>query len=172
MDDWPEDFRDFRMAREAELTEPYGWLTLRGFHWLDDQPAELAGLPGRWWADGDQARAHLEATPADGLTVDLVNKTPLRAYTCISNATWEVYEGTSVGGTPVRTLSGWEPDLDLSEEGPGDYTIVLNVGGLGGTGAAMTNIKVGRGAGCSHVPGWSWAFVAPLFLVGLSRRRD
>ncbi|MEZ5093655.1 DUF1684 domain-containing protein [Nocardioides sp.] len=70
MDDWPEDFRDFRMAREAELTEPYGWLTLRGFHWLDDQPAELAGLPGRWWADGDQARAHLEATPADGLTRD------------------------------------------------------------------------------------------------------
>ncbi|MCB9677302.1 MAG: trypsin-like serine protease [Alphaproteobacteria bacterium] len=120
----------------------------------------------------DVPEAAFEATPADGLTVDLVNKTPLRAYTCISNATWEVYEGTSVGGTPVRTLSGWEPDLDLSEEGPGDYTIVLNVGGLGGTGAAMTNIKVGRGAGCAHVPGWSWAFVAPLFLVGLSRRRD
>ena len=66
MEDWPDDFREFRRAREAELVEPYGWLTLRGFHWLEDHPAELPALPGRWWADPDQA--HLEATSADGLT--------------------------------------------------------------------------------------------------------
>ncbi len=66
MDDWPADFRAFRAAREAELVEPYGWLTLRGFHWLSEEPTVLPGLPGRWYADPDQAAAHVE--PAPGLT--------------------------------------------------------------------------------------------------------
>ncbi|MEZ4317526.1 MAG: serine protease [Myxococcota bacterium] len=112
-----------------------------------------------------------EATPTDGLGLELVNKTPLRAYTCISNATWEIYEGSGASGTPIKTLSGWEPELDFVDEGPGEYTVVLNVGGLGGTGAAMATVSVGRGTGCSHVSGWSGAFLAPLFLLGLSRRR-
>jgi len=116
--------------------------------------------------------AAFEATPAEGLAVDLLNRTPLRAYTCISNATWEVFEGPTADGDPIRTLSGWEPELELAEEGPGEYTILLNVGGLGGTGAAVTTVKVGRSGGCAYVPGWSWTFLAPMFLVGLSRRRD
>ncbi len=66
MDDWPDDFRAFRAERERELTEPYGWLTLRGFHWLSDEPSAIPGLPGRWYADADQVAAHVEAAP--GLT--------------------------------------------------------------------------------------------------------
>lgn len=58
-------WRAFRAAREAELVQPYGWLTLQGFHWLPERPSTLAGLPGRWWTDGQEA--FLEATAADGL---------------------------------------------------------------------------------------------------------
>ena len=116
--------------------------------------------------------AAFDATPSDGLTVDLVNRTPLRAFTCISNAEWEVYEGAGMNGEPVKTLSGWEPDLELDDVGPGEYTIVLNVGGLGGTGAAMATVDVGRGTGCNTSGlGWSWMFVAPLALLGWRRQR-
>lgn len=64
-----DDFRAFRAEREAELVEPYGWLTLCGFHWLPPEPATLPGLPGRWWADASQADAHVRAEADDGLTV-------------------------------------------------------------------------------------------------------
>lgn len=60
--------REFRTAREAELVRPHGWLTLQGFHWVPEEPAALAGLPGLWSTDGEDAR--VEAAAADGLTVD------------------------------------------------------------------------------------------------------
>ncbi|MEZ5192175.1 MAG: hypothetical protein R2734_06515 [Nocardioides sp.] len=61
------EFAAFRAGREAELVEPYGWLTLRGFHWLPSRPAALPDLPGRWWTDAGQELARLEAAAADGL---------------------------------------------------------------------------------------------------------
>ncbi len=66
----PADFQMFRVEREAELIEPYGWLTLCGFHWLPTEPASLPSLPGRWWADGSQAHASVDVAAADGLTID------------------------------------------------------------------------------------------------------
>ena len=68
MIDTPADFRVFRAEREAELTESYGWLTLRGFYWLPVEPSPIPGLPGRWRADGSQAHASLDAAAAEGLT--------------------------------------------------------------------------------------------------------
>lgn len=64
--DAPAEWLAFREARVAELTEPHGWLTLRGFHWLPTDGA-LPGLPGRWGAD--EAGAWVEATPEEGLIV-------------------------------------------------------------------------------------------------------
>jgi len=64
----PEDYVAFRAEREAELVEPYGWLTLSGYHWLDETPTALPGLPGRWWRDADQGVGHVSATLDDGLT--------------------------------------------------------------------------------------------------------
>lgn len=61
-------WQEFRTARETELAQPRGWLTLTGFHWLPETPSELPGLPGHWSTDGDEA--FLDATPADGLVVD------------------------------------------------------------------------------------------------------
>lgn len=63
-----EAWRDFREARERELAQPYGWLTIRGFHWLPPEPARLEGLPGLWSSDGTDAR--VEAGREDGLVVD------------------------------------------------------------------------------------------------------
>ncbi|MFN8195986.1 MAG: DUF1684 domain-containing protein [Nocardioidaceae bacterium] len=64
----PDDFLAFRAAREAELVEPFGWLTLSGFFWLPEDAGALPGLPGRWWADADQSSAHVAAAAAEGLT--------------------------------------------------------------------------------------------------------
>lgn len=63
-----EQWQEFRRAREAELAQPRGWLTLTGFHWLSDAPAEFPGVPGRWSTDGREA--WVDATAEDGLTED------------------------------------------------------------------------------------------------------
>lgn len=120
-----------------------------------------------------EPEASFEATPQEGLRVDLRNNTSLRAHNCVSNAEWKVYSGPSATGEPIRTLSSWQPDIRLDEEGPGTYTIVLSVGGLGGTGAAEATVEVGRGAGgCSSIGGWPvLAPIALLPLFGMRRRR-
>lgn len=61
----PQGWADFRAKREETLREPYGWLTIRSFHWLPEEPGELPGLPGRWWVDGDDA---VVETSGDELT--------------------------------------------------------------------------------------------------------
>ena len=54
-------------ARELDLREEHGWLSLTGFHWLPAAPTAVDGLPGRWsYRSGD---AVLEAAAADGLTL-------------------------------------------------------------------------------------------------------
>ena len=58
----------WRAERESDLAEEHGWLSLTGFAWLPDRPASLPGLPGRWWAD--TSGAHVEATAAEGLSLD------------------------------------------------------------------------------------------------------
>ncbi|MEI2809667.1 MAG: DUF1684 domain-containing protein [Nocardioides sp.] len=63
----PAAWQEFRRKRVAELTEPHGWLTLRGFYWLPTEGV-LPGLPGRWGANAEGA--WLEASALDGLYVD------------------------------------------------------------------------------------------------------
>lgn len=113
-----------------------------------------------------------EATPLEGLRIDLRNSTSLRAHNCVSNAEWQVFAGSEATGEPLFTLSSWEPEIFLEDEGPGTYTVVLSVGGLGGTGAASATVEVGRGTGCSTAG--AWPMMAPLALLplfGLRRRR-
>jgi uncharacterized protein len=70
MIEMPVDFPMFRAGREAELAEPYGWLTLRGFYWLPVEPSPIPGLPGRWWANDSESHAYLDVAAAEGLTSD------------------------------------------------------------------------------------------------------
>ncbi|MFE0023132.1 DUF1684 domain-containing protein [Amycolatopsis sp. NPDC059021] len=48
-------WRDWREQRERDLADPYGWLALVSLDWLEDNPREYPGLPGRWWQDKDAA---------------------------------------------------------------------------------------------------------------------
>ena len=76
----------FRARREAELVEPYGWLTLQGFHWLPAEPSPLPDLPGTWSATDEEAR--LEASATDGLTLDGLT-----------------LDGTALDGVSTRTVA-------------------------------------------------------------------
>ncbi|MFV0460692.1 MAG: DUF1684 domain-containing protein [Actinomycetales bacterium] len=94
--DPPEQWRDFRRARHAELAEPFGWLCLTGFHWLPQDPSPLPGLPGRWSADAARARVEAEAgellmldgTELDGRSEQSVAPT--------ARAPWLEYEGARI----------------------------------------------------------------------------
>lgn len=64
-------WEEWRAERTATLSQPHGWLSLTGLHWLDDAPLPVDGLPGEWWADdaGVHARGFAEAgdwVPAEG----------------------------------------------------------------------------------------------------------
>jgi len=48
-------WQDWKTARERDLAEPHGWLALVSLDWLEDEPREYPGLPGRWWQDADAA---------------------------------------------------------------------------------------------------------------------
>jgi uncharacterized protein (DUF1684 family) len=59
-----EDWQRWHAQREADLTTNYGWLTVVAFNWLGSSPAEIPGLPGKWWVQ--DGLAHV--TAAEGLT--------------------------------------------------------------------------------------------------------
>jgi uncharacterized protein (DUF1684 family) len=60
------DWQTWHADRERDLDTDYGWLTVVAFNWLSPSPAEIPGLPGKWWAaDGS---AHV--TGGVGLTLN------------------------------------------------------------------------------------------------------
>ncbi|WP_223163555.1 DUF1684 domain-containing protein [Nocardioides humilatus] len=42
------DWQAWHDAREERLVSPYGFLSISGLHWLDDNPQRYAGVPGAW----------------------------------------------------------------------------------------------------------------------------
>lgn len=95
----------------------------------------------------DIPTAIFEVEPLENLRLGLRNLTSLRAHNCITDAEWHVYAGSDISGEPLQVINGWEPTPELEE--PGTYTVVLNVGGLAGTGAASATVDlVRRGGGC------------------------
>ncbi|MEU8081399.1 DUF1684 domain-containing protein [Catellatospora citrea] len=61
-----EEWDAWRAAREQELREPHGWLSLTALHWLPAEEVVLPGVPGRWSVHDDGAL--LLADVADGLS--------------------------------------------------------------------------------------------------------
>ncbi|MFI9505554.1 DUF1684 domain-containing protein [Nocardia sp. NPDC052566] len=55
-------------AREDQLRDPLGFLSLTGLHWLTDQPERLPEVPGTWWVTDD--KVFITAQPADRLEYD------------------------------------------------------------------------------------------------------
>ncbi len=110
----------------------------------------------------------------NGLTHDLLNDTDLSVYGCIFEVQWDIFRDGEA--EPFLQLRSWEPQVTFDE--PGDYRIVLNVGGPAGTGAAelVTTIKsrVGEGYGaCATGPATGFGgalLVMPLIILGRRRR--
>jgi len=117
-----------------------------------------------------------EINHVDGLSYQMRNDTDVSVYGCYSNIEWQVYSGETVSPDallPDLTYAGWEPKINFPDEGT--YTVVLNIGGPGGTGAAKATFDARdrRGAGygaCDSAAGGSSA-LALSGLVALALRR-
>jgi uncharacterized protein len=59
----PDDWRAWAAARDAELADPLGWLSLTALHWLTAAPTTSGDLPGLWWADA--AGIHVDPGAAE-----------------------------------------------------------------------------------------------------------
>ncbi|MFF5989309.1 DUF1684 domain-containing protein [Prauserella flavalba] len=55
-------------ARERELRDDYGWLSLTGLYWLDERARTFEGIPGAWSATPRAAR--VTAAGDEGLVVE------------------------------------------------------------------------------------------------------
>lgn len=117
------------------------------------------------------AGGFFEASPVEGLLWHTINHADVSVYGCIDAITWEIYEGDSVSGEPIQTLSAWAPDIEFPSAGT--YTIQMNVGGVGGNAGAVLTVEAVSGVGCVSAPGGAGALLAGLggALVALRRRR-
>ena len=110
--------------------------------------------------------------PVDGLVVRMVNNADTTVYGCIDEIQWDVYKGEEV----IRSLNAWSPKVDFTEEGAGDYRVVLTLGGPGGSSTEEMNITVEEydaEAGCSSASsGISSLWLSGLALIGLAIRRQ
>ena len=121
------------------------------------------------------ADAEFSVVHDDGLVYQLLNQTDVSVYGCIQDIAWEVYKGDKVSGDPIDNLSAkaWEPLIEFPE--PGTYTVVLNVGGAAGTGAAKLTFEVVNrsttGCACSSGTGGTGSAILALALGLLAIRR-
>ncbi|MFJ9446375.1 DUF1684 domain-containing protein [Kitasatospora sp. NPDC101235] len=71
-----EDWKHWSDGRAASVSATHGQLALTGTHWLEPEPAEIPGLPGRWWAEAEAGAGagaegvRLRAAASDGITVN------------------------------------------------------------------------------------------------------
>jgi hypothetical protein len=104
--------------------------------------------------------------------IQFINRTEYWSDRCVSGIQWDIYEGEAATGTPVDTITSWQPRYAFPSGGT--YTVVLNVGGIGGTGAASMTLNIGaetRGVACAQLPVQAGWMMAAAGLLALRRRR-
>ncbi|MFK7928206.1 MAG: MYXO-CTERM sorting domain-containing protein, partial [Myxococcota bacterium] len=110
-----------------------------------------------------------------GLRFVLVNDSDVSTYGCHSNIRWEIFDEE---GAAVESLTVWEPQVELPEDGR--YRIVLTLSGpAGSTSEEMwfdtTDLPVRSfdvGCGCTQTPApASWAMMGLFAVVTIRRRR-
>ena len=112
--------------------------------------------------------------PVDGLVVRMINQADTTVYGCIDEIQWDVYKGDSL----IRSVNAWSPKVDFTEEGAGDYRVMLTLGGPGGETTTEMNISVEEfdaNTGCSSTGNGMGGLVLSSFAVlglGLARRRQ
>ncbi|MCB9679925.1 MAG: matrixin family metalloprotease [Alphaproteobacteria bacterium] len=110
--------------------------------------------------------------PVEGLSYRLLNETDIGVYGCIFDIQWDVFAGDSATGEPIDSVKSWEPVFAFPEAGT--YTVVLNIGGPAGTGAAKLTFDVrnaGRAGGCDQSGGGAAGLLALAGLALVARRR-
>lgn len=105
-----EGWQRFRSARNRDLGQEYGWLTLTSLHWLTSDPARLENIPGLWSSDGREAV--LSAPAAEGLTL--------------------VGSGTAVDGTVSASLEDEESLLWVQFGGSSGDRVQVELARRGG----------------------------------------
>ena len=86
------------------------------------------------------------------LVVRLINQADTTVYGCIDEIQWDVYQGDSL----IRSVNAWSPKIDFTEEGAGDYRVVLTLGGPGGETSTEMNISVEDLMPTLDVRYWKW----------------
>jgi len=116
------------------------------------------------------------AVHEDGLGYQMLNDSDVSVYGCISNIQWQVFEGEDTTGDPIiDSITAWEPIIEFPEEGI--YTVVMNLGGIGGTGGAKLTFEAknqrGEGSGCATggVTGSLAGLALAMGLLAVRRRR-
>ena len=100
-------WREWRHARIAELSRPYGWPSLIAQHWLHEgeEPVELEGLPGRWAVDGGRV---IFTPPASGPTLSVAGEYPSEPIEIVPGRNQSYGHGRSVpvffGDLEVETI--------------------------------------------------------------------
>ncbi|MBP3045120.1 DUF1684 domain-containing protein [Arthrobacter jiangjiafuii] len=115
-DDVADQWLRFRAARNKDLAQAHGWLTLTSLQWLLDDPAALDGVPGLW--SGTDTGAVLSASTADGLVL--------------------VETGQPVTGTVTATLADEESLLWVRYGGHDGGQVVVELARRGGRYAVRT----------------------------------
>lgn len=112
----------------------------------------------------------------NGLRYEVINRSQF-IPDCVEDVTWTVYRGEARTGEPVVDFDGWEPVLDLPEEGI--YTIFLDIRGLGGDTAARLTVDAVNGVDeklqgfptyCATSPAAMAGWWLPLALLWRRRR--
>ena len=121
----------------------------------------------------DIVQGEFEVEYVEDRTYKMLNDSDVSVYGCISQIQWSVFEGEGTSGTPIQTISAWEPEISFDE--PGTYTVLMNLGGPAGTSGATVTLDVRQNGagGCSTSGAGVGAFgiLGLLGALGLRRRR-
>jgi hypothetical protein len=124
--------------------------------------------------------------PVEGLTWQTINRSDVSVYGCLDTIEWQVYRGTSdadIGEANLVDLNGdeaegagigaWSPKISFPE--PGDYVVMLNVGGPGGLTGSWVHVAVeeikSEGGGCGCDAGSGLASLAGVLVAAASAAR-
>ncbi|MBX2796451.1 MAG: PKD domain-containing protein [Myxococcales bacterium] len=114
-----------------------------------------------------------------GRSYQMENLTDVSAPRCIDDISWAVFRGENRERDPILVADGWEPRLDIPEDG--QYTIELTVSGVGGVSTAVTELDAKYGlteelrehyaGNCSTAAGGGGGLASLLGLLLVSARR-
>lgn len=75
MNEFPQQWLDWIESRNRSFSNPSGFLSVTNLVWLNEEPQEISGLTGKWWAIGDTVHVAGSSTGEHAWTVPLRSET-------------------------------------------------------------------------------------------------